>query len=77
MSESGLAAAVAKMKADGANEPAIEVFAHYYREAAAGVSGTIPEDTIRPLTDPPQLSDAHVSDEVARDAIAKTVIIKL
>ena len=65
------------MKADGANEPAIEVFAHYYREAAAGVSGTIPEDTIRPLTDPPQLSDAQVSDEVARDAIAKTVIIKL
>ncbi len=77
MSEQGLAASVAKMKAANANEPAIEVFSHYYREASAGVTGLIPEDTIRPLTDPPQLSDVAVSDEVARDAIAKTVIIKL
>ena len=69
--------AVAKMRTAGANEPAIEVFSHYYREAAAGVTGMIPEDTISPLTDPPQLSDVVVDPQTARDAIARTVIIKL
>jgi len=77
MSDQGLQAAVAKMRAAGAHEAAIEVFSHYYREAAAGVTGLIPEDTIRPLTDPPQLSDATVSGEAAQAAIARTVIIKL
>ena len=77
MSEHGLAAAVAKMRAAGANEPAIDVFAHYYAEAAAGVTGMIPESTISPLTDPPQLSDAAVDPDSARAAIARTVIIKL
>ena len=77
MSEQGLVSAVAKMRTAGANEPAIEVFSHYYREAAAGVTGMIPEDTISPLTDPPQLSDVVVDPQTARDAIARTVIIKL
>jgi len=77
MSEQGLVSAVDKMRTAGANEPAIEVFSHYYRAAAAGVTGMIPEDTISPLTDPPQLSDAAVDEQTAREAIARTVIIKL
>ena len=31
----------AKMQAAGANGPAIDVFAHYYRQASAGVTGLI------------------------------------
>lgn len=77
MSDHGLAAAVAKMQAAGANGPAIDVFAHYYRQASAGVTGLIAEDTIAPLTDPPQLSAAAVDEDAARAAIARTVIIKL
>ncbi len=77
MSESGLAAAVAKMRAAGANDPAIDVFAHYYGQASSGVTGLIPEDTIAPLTDPPQLSAVDVDERTAREAIARTVIIKL
>ena len=77
MSEHGLAAAVAKMEAAGANGPAIDVFSHHYRQASAGVTGLIPEDTISPLTDPPQLSAVTIDEQVARDAIARTVIIKL
>jgi UTP--glucose-1-phosphate uridylyltransferase len=65
------------MQAAGANGPAIDVFSHYYRQATAGVTGLIGEDTISPLTDPPQLSAVVVDDQVARDAIARTVIIKL
>ncbi len=77
MSESGLAAAVAKMRAAGANDPAIDVFSHYYGEASSGATGLIPEDTIAPLTDPPQLSAVDVDERTAREAIARTVIIKL
>ncbi|MFT3970885.1 MAG: UTP--glucose-1-phosphate uridylyltransferase [Micropruina sp.] len=77
MSESGLAAAVAKMRAAGANEPAIDVFAHYYGQASAGLTGLIPEATIAPLTNPPQLSAVDIDDRTARDAIARTVMIKL
>ncbi|MCW3158907.1 UTP--glucose-1-phosphate uridylyltransferase [Micropruina sonneratiae] len=77
MTEHGLAAAIAKMKEAGANEPAIDVFSHYYRQASDGVTGMIPEDTITPLTDPPQLSAVSVDETAARDAIARTVIIKL
>ena len=77
MTEQGLAAAVAKMRASGANDPAIEVFAHYYRQAATGATGMIPEATIAPFTDPPQLSAVQVDDRTAREAIARTAIIKL
>ena len=77
MSESGLVAAVAKMRAADANDAAIDVFAHYYRQASAGLTGLIPEDTIAPLTDPPQLSAVDVDERTAREAIARTVIIKL
>ncbi|MBK8448256.1 MAG: UTP--glucose-1-phosphate uridylyltransferase [Micropruina sp.] len=77
MSDQGLVASVAKMRAAGANEAAIEVFSHYYAEAAAGVTGMIPEASIDPLTDPPQLSDVVIDEQTARDAIARTVIIKL
>ena len=77
MSESGLVAAVAKMRAADANDAAIDVFAHYYRQSSAGLTGLIPEDTIAPLTDPPQLSAVDVDERTAREAIARTVIIKL
>lgn len=77
MSEQALAAAVAKMRAADATEAAIEVFTHYYNEAAAGVTGLIPEDTIAPLTDPPLLADLTISGQAARDAIGVTAIIKL
>ncbi len=77
MSDNGLAAAVAKMRDAGANDPAIDVFAHYYRQASAGVTGLIAEDSITPLTDPPRLADVEVDERTAREAIARTVIIKL
>lgn len=77
MSENGLAAAVAKMRDAGANDPAIDVFSHYYRQASSGVTGLIPEDSITALTDPPRLADVEVDERTAREAIARTVIIKL
>lgn len=77
MSDNGLAAAAAKMRAAGANEPAVEVFSHYYRQASAGASGLIAEDSISPLTDPPRLDAIEVDPASEREAIGRTVIIKL
>jgi UTP--glucose-1-phosphate uridylyltransferase len=76
MSEQGLAAARRKMADAGVDPTAIEVFAHYYRLLEHGETGMIPEDTIEPLG-MESLADVEVDDEVARDAIATTAVIKL
>ncbi len=73
----GLTAAQEKMKAAGVSQAAIDVFTHYYGELEAGATGLILEDTIEPLTNPAKLADVEVSDDAAREALAKTAIIKL
>ena len=73
----GLERAQAKMKDAGASDAAIDVFTHFYGIVAEGSEGFIGEDTISPLTDPPQLTSVEVDPEVARDALAKTALIKL
>jgi len=60
----------------GVDDTAIEVFTHYYRLLEQGETGMIPESTIEPL-DMEALADVEVADDVARAAIAKTVVIKL
>ncbi|AKT52443.1 UTP--glucose-1-phosphate uridylyltransferase [Arsenicicoccus sp. oral taxon 190] len=77
MSHEGLARAKQVMTDAGVNPTAIEVFSHYYGELEAGKTGVIREDSIRPLTDPPTLESADVDEETAREALARTVIIKL
>ncbi|WP_226345873.1 UTP--glucose-1-phosphate uridylyltransferase [Agilicoccus flavus] len=77
MSDSGLAQARTKMEEAGVAQAAVDVFADYYRQLERGETGLIPEDTIEPLTDPPKLEDVDVDDATVRDAIGKTVLIKL
>lgn len=77
MSEEGLLAAREKMQAAGVSAPAVEVFSHYYKLLESGETGLIREDTIEPLLDPPKLADVELTEDAKRDAIAKTVIIKL
>ncbi len=76
MSDEGLQQARDKMAAEGVDPVAIEVFAHYYRLVESGETGMVPEDTIDPL-DMEALADVDVPDDVAADAIASTVVIKL
>jgi len=68
--------AVAKMRAAGVTPTAIEVFADYYRQLAAGATGMIPEDTVTPLTDVPRADDlgGHPGDI---EALAVTALIRL
>ncbi len=77
MSEAGLNAARQKMIDAGVAAPAIEVFSRFYELLESGATGVIREDTIEPLLDPPMLADVDISEAEAREAIGKTVIIKL
>jgi UTP--glucose-1-phosphate uridylyltransferase len=76
MSEQGLQQAREKMTEAGVDPVAIDVFAHYYRLVESGETGMVPESTIEPLG-MEALADVDVPDKTARDAIEKTVVIKL
>ena len=76
MSDDGLKQAREKMIDADVDETAIEVFSHYYRMVESGETGMIPEDTIEPL-DMESLAEVDVSDEVATEALAGTVVVKL
>ncbi len=77
MSDAGLANSLSKMRDHGVAAAALEVFEHYYRQAEQGASGFIREADIEPLLDPPQLAEVEVDEDLARDALARTAIIKL
>lgn len=77
MSEQGLAQAQRKMVDAEVHQSAIDVFSHYYGELESGATGLIAEETIRPLEQPALLAEASVEDEQAREALSKTVMIKL
>lgn len=77
MSEQGLDQAQRKMAEAKVHQSAIDVFSHYYKELESGATGLIKEETIRPLEHPALLSEATVDDGEAREALSKTVMIKL
>jgi len=77
MSQQGLALAQEKMRAAGVAPAAIDVFSHYYGLVESGATGLIPEETIEPMTSPPSLDDVEITHDDARDALARTVVIKL
>ncbi|GAB2612514.1 UTP--glucose-1-phosphate uridylyltransferase [Pseudactinotalea suaedae] len=77
MSESGLQQSREKMAEAGVSPVAIEVFSHYYRLLEEGATGLIPESTIDPLLEVPQLSEVEISDADAAAALDATVVIKL
>lgn len=77
MSADALQQCLDKMTAAGVSRPAIDNFAHYWRQCADGVTGVIPEASIRPLTEVAALDQVQLSATAADEALRKTVIIKL
>ena len=66
------------MRAEDLPEAAIRTFAHYYRKLHSGETGMIPEDSIEPVTDLPELADFRGKfRETGREAASRTVMIKL
>ncbi|MFT3876898.1 MAG: UTP--glucose-1-phosphate uridylyltransferase [Propioniciclava sp.] len=73
----GLDRARTKMAEAGATDAAIDVFTHYYAQAGDESGAYIREDDIEALTDPPRLASVDIDPDAARDALARTVLIKL
>ncbi|QIM21750.1 UTP--glucose-1-phosphate uridylyltransferase [Phycicoccus sp. HDW14] len=77
MTSDALRAATDRMREAGVDDLAIRVFAHFHDQLAADVTGTIPEDTVEPLTDPPSLDDVRPPEDAVREALGRTVVVKL
>lgn len=77
MSPTALEQCLQKMRDAGLNAAAIDNFSHYWQQCAAGATGLIPEESIRPLLDPPRLDQVQVDEADARTALQQTVMIKL
>ncbi len=76
MSEQGLTQARERMQRANVDPVAIEVFAHYYRLVESGETGMVPESSIEPL-EMETLADVEVPDDLAREAIGRTAVVKL
>ena len=77
MSEEGLQAATEKMRDAGVAQPAIDTFAHYYRELEAGATGMLPESEIEPVGDLPRADDLPDPPDGGRAGLRKAAVIKL
>jgi len=77
VSEEGLQAATEKMRDAGVAEPAIDTFAHYYRELEAGATGMLPESEIEPVGDLPRADDLPDPPDGGRAGLRKAAVIKL
>ena len=77
MSKSGLKQAQEKMRAEGINQIAINVFTDNYKILESGASNFINESDITPLEDVAEMSEIKISDEESKSALQKTVVVKL
>lgn len=75
MSAEGLRACEEKMRGAGLPEVAIETFAHYYRQLAAGETGLIGEAEIEPVDELPDAED--LVDEAGPELLDQAVVVKL
>jgi UTP--glucose-1-phosphate uridylyltransferase len=73
----GLHAALEKMRADDVPEVAQKTFAHYYELLQAGESGTLAESQIEPVDELPDADELPDDEAGAREALARSVVIKL
>jgi UTP--glucose-1-phosphate uridylyltransferase len=68
---------VEKMRRAGATRPAIDAFSHYYRLLAEGETGLLAESEIEPADDVPDAEELPGAGEAGREALDRTVVIKL
>jgi UTP--glucose-1-phosphate uridylyltransferase len=73
----GLERSTEKMRADGVAELAIRNFAHYYELLEHGDAGMLAESEIEPVDTVPDAEDLPDGGDSARDALDRTVVLKL
>src|SRR3954453_14871341 len=77
MSGSGLEKSVEKMRAAGVVDLAIRNFEHYYALLEEGDAGVLPEAEIETVEDVPDADDLPDGGDAARDALDRTLVLKL
>lgn len=77
MSDKGLRRALEAMRTRGLHGAALATFEHYYRQVEAGAQGLVPESTIEPLWDIPQLGHQTFDPLTQRAALAQVAVVKL
>jgi UTP--glucose-1-phosphate uridylyltransferase len=77
VSAEGLRLCQEKMREAGVPDVAIATFAHYYRQLEEGASGLVPEAAIEPVESVPDADALPDPADTARDALDRTVVIKL
>jgi UTP--glucose-1-phosphate uridylyltransferase len=75
MVNEGLKAAEEKMRDAGVPDAAIATFAHYYEQLESGETGMLADADLDQLSDVPEYDS--LPDEADRDALARTVVVKL
>lgn len=65
------------MRERGVDERAIAAFTRFYALLEQDATGYIHEDSIEPVTDVPSLADLDVDEAAAREALGRTVVLKL
>ena len=74
---SSLDEALEKMRADGAPDIAVDTFAHYYEQLAAGETGTLAESDIEPVDSVPDADDLPGPGDDVEAVLDRTVAIRL
>src|SRR3954447_24675769 len=77
MSQAGLQKSIEKMRAEGVADLAIRNFEHYYRLLEEGDAGELPESEIEPVEDVPDADELDDGGEAAREALDRTLVLKL
>ncbi|MGL5406634.1 MAG: UTP--glucose-1-phosphate uridylyltransferase [Propionibacteriaceae bacterium] len=77
MSDEGLKKAITTMRSVSASGTAIAAFSRLYRKLESGDTGLIYENSIDPLVDVTRFSDIDISNEVIRQALCCTAVLKL
>jgi UTP--glucose-1-phosphate uridylyltransferase len=75
--DEGLAASLEKMRAEGAADVALRTFAHYYERLRDGEAGILAEAEIEPVAELPDAGELPVDEDGAREALRRTVVVKL
>jgi UTP--glucose-1-phosphate uridylyltransferase len=77
MPADGLTRSLEKMRADGVADLAIRNFEHYYRLLEEGDAGMLPESELEPARDVQDAEDLEDGGDAAREALDRTVVLKL
>jgi UTP--glucose-1-phosphate uridylyltransferase len=73
----GLEQSAEKMRADGVADLAIRNFTYYYELLEQGEAGMLPESELEPVESVPDAEDLPDGGDAARDALDRTVVLKL